>query len=182
MIEKRSKLPEVEIIPPEKSRTGAHAPADPLAKDPTLTWLAALMDSAFVIPGTTVRIGLDPIIGFIPVLGDVVGTFVSTFIVVRCGALGLPRIVIARMTINVLLNSLIGVIPIAGDIFSVWFRSNERNLELARVWLANPKRATTQDWAVVLGILAALCTAAFGIVLIIAVVLRGIWELASSAF
>jgi hypothetical protein len=178
----RIQPPDIEIIPPGKNATASRDGADPLAKDPLLTWLAGLMDSAFVIPGTRIRVGLDPIVGFVPVIGDVVGTFVSTFIVLRCGALGLPRIVIARMAINVLLNSLIGVIPIAGDIFSVWFRSNERNLELARVWLANPKRATTQDWAVVLGILAALCTAAFGIVLIIAVVLRGIWEIASSVF
>lgn len=181
-MKKRVQPPDVEIIPPEKFGNGAHAPADPLAKDPTLTWLAAIMDSAFVIPGTNFRIGLDPIIGFIPVLGDVVGTLVSTVIVVRCGALGLPRIVIARMTINVLLNSLIGAIPGVGDIFSIWFRSNERNLALARRWIANPKRATTADWAVVLGILGALIMGAVGVVWLVALILRGLWETAGSFF
>lgn len=174
--------PDVEIIPPGKNGSPNRIGVDALGKDPLLTWLAGLMDSAFVIPGTRIRVGLDPIIGLVPVVGDAIGTFVSAFIVMRCGALGLPRIIIARMAIHVLLNTLIGAIPIAGDIFSAWFRSNERNLDLARAWLANPKRATARDWMVVVGILAALCAAAFGILLLAAAILRGIWEIVSALF
>lgn len=172
--------PEIEIIPPGVEPAGVRHAGDPLTKDPMLTWLAALMDSAFVIPGTKFRVGLDPIIGLIPFVGDAVGTLVSTFIVARCGALGLPRIILARMTINVALNALVGAIPGAGDIFSFWFRSNDRNLNLAREWLANPKRATVRDWAVVLGILTAIVAAAIGIVWFFAIILQAAWKVVSA--
>ena len=147
-----SSQPEVEIIPPHRAgKGGAQIPHDPLAKDPVLTWLAGLMDSAFVIPGTKLRFGLDPIIGLIPVVGDLLGGLVSAFIVFRCRTLRLPGIVLARMSINVVINALIGAIPAIGDVFSMWFRSNERNLDLARGYLANPAKATARDWAAVLG-------------------------------
>jgi hypothetical protein len=180
-METRANEPEIEIIPPGKEPAGARRTGDPLTKDPILTWLAGLMDSAFVIPGTKVRVGLDPIIGLIPFIGDAVGTLVSTFIVARCGALGLPRIILARMAINVALNALVGAIPGAGDLFSFWFRSNDRNLNLAREWLANPKRATTRDWAVVLGVLAAILAAAIGMLWAFAFIIQGAWK-AVSAF
>lgn len=149
---------DVEIIPPRRSGKGdvKRDTADPLAQDPILTWLSGLMDSAFVIPGTNIRFGLDPIIGLIPIVGDVLAAGVSGFIVLRCGRLKMPRIVLARMSINVIINALIGFIPVVGDIFSLWFRSNDRNLDLARAYLANPHKATLREWIVVLGILAAI--------------------------
>jgi hypothetical protein len=148
--------PVVEIIPPHRTGTGGapRSAHDPLAKDPVLTWLAGLMDSAFVIPGTSIRFGLDPLIGMIPVAGDVIAGLVSAFIVFRCRALRLPGIVLVRMSMNVVINALVGAIPVVGDVFSVWFRSNERNLDLARAQLANPAKATWRDWAAVLGVAA----------------------------
>ena len=139
-------MPEAELIPPDRT--------DPLSKDPLLTWLAGLMDSKFVISGTQLRFGLDPIIGLIPIVGDLIATAISGFIVLRCGKLKMPRIVLTRMSINVILNALIGAIPMLGDIFSLWFRSNERNLDLARAYLANPTRPTRREWAAVLGLMA----------------------------
>jgi hypothetical protein len=161
---------DVEIIPPHRTggRETPRPVGDPLEKDPVLTWLAGLMDSAFVIPGTKIRIGLDPLIGFIPVAGDVIGALVSAFIVFRCRALKLPGIVLTRMGINVVLNALIGALPVVGDVFSMWFRSNERNLDLARGHLANPAKATRRDWVAVLGICAAILIAAVGVVSILA--------------
>ena len=139
-------MPDVEVIPPDRN--------DPLSKDPVLVWLAGLMDSAFVVPGTRIRFGLDPVIGLIPVAGDVIAAVISSFIVLRCSRLRMPRIVLARMSINVILNALIGAIPFVGDLFSLWFRSNERNLDLARNYLVNPHKATFREWLAVLGILA----------------------------
>ena len=76
----------------------------------------------------------------------------------------MPRIVLARMSINVILNALIGAIPFVGDLFSLWFRSNERNLDLARAYLANPHKARLREWLAVLGILAAVI--GFGVLLV----------------
>lgn len=157
---------DVEIIPPHRTGNGgaARIPHDPLAKDPVLTWLAGLMDSAFVIPGTNIRFGLDPLIGLIPVAGDIIGGLVSAFIVFRCRALRLPGIVLVRMGLNVVINALIGAIPGVGDVFSIWYRSNERNLDLARAYLANPAKATGRDWAAVLGVAAIVLSSAFVLV------------------
>ena len=68
------------------------------------------------------------------------------------------------MSINVILNALIGAIPFVGDLFSVWFRSNERNLDLARAYLGNPHKATFREWLFVIGTLAGII--GFGVLLV----------------
>lgn len=166
--------PDVEIIPPHRTGSGGppRNPHDPLSKDPMLTWLVGLMDSAFVIPGTKFRFGLDPLIGMIPVAGDVIGGLVSAFIVVRCRTLRLPGIVLVRMALNVIINALVGAIPAVGDLFSLWFRSNERNLDLARGYLANPSKATVRDWAAVVGIAVAVAVAGAAVLWLLVGLLR----------
>jgi hypothetical protein len=156
-MEKPGTHSDVELIPPQKfgRESGGHEPLDPLAKDPVLVAVAKFMDSAFVIPGTGIRIGLDPIVGLIPVAGDLISAAVSAFVVYRCGRLGMPRVVLARMCMNVVANTLVGAIPGVGDAFSVWFRSNEKNLDLARAYLGNPRRSTRHDWLWVAGALLA---------------------------
>ena len=59
--------------------------------------LATLLDSAVVIPGTNVRMGLDALIGLVPGIGDTVTTLLSLFIVKEARALGAPRHLILRM-------------------------------------------------------------------------------------
>src|ERR1700674_2135329 len=81
--------------------------------------LARLMDGAFVIPGTTIRFGLDGIIGLIPVAGDVLAGLVSTYLVWEARQLGAPRWLIVRMLANTVLDTTIGSIPVVGDAFDV---------------------------------------------------------------
>jgi hypothetical protein len=98
--------------------------------------LARLMDSAVAIPGTNIRLGLDALIGLVPVAGDLICNAVSTYIVWEARRLGVPRWTIARMVANTAFDTVFGAIPILGDAFDVAFRGNMRNLALLRAHIA----------------------------------------------
>ena len=94
--------------------------------------LGRLMDGAFVLPGTTFRLGLDAIIGLVPVAGDVISGLVSSYLIWEARQLGAPRWLIVRMMANTLLDTTIGAIPVVGDAFDVMFRANMKNMALLR--------------------------------------------------
>ena len=98
--------------------------------------LSKLMDSAFQIPGTNTRLGLDAIIGLVPVVGDLISQAVSSYIIWEARKLGVSRFTIARMIGNTLLDTAVGSIPFAGDAFDVFFRANMKNLALLKTHLA----------------------------------------------
>ena len=97
--------------------------------------LAKLLDVAFILPGTKVRYGIDGIIGLIPVVGDVIATALSLWLVREARALGAPWHVTARMLGNVALQGTVGTVPLAGDAFDVLYRANMRNARILRRWL-----------------------------------------------
>src|SRR4026209_1610078 len=113
---------------------GTTVPLDPGKQQSMarLEALAQLMDGAFVIPGTTIRFGLDGIIGLIPVAGDMIAGLVSTYLIWEARQLGAPNWLIARMLANTLLDTTIGAIPVLGDAFDVLFRANMKNMALLR--------------------------------------------------
>jgi hypothetical protein len=94
--------------------------------------LAKLMDGAFVIPGTTIRFGLDGIVGLVPVAGDMLAGLVSTYLIWEARQLGAPGWLIARMLANAFLDTAIGAVPVVGDAFDVLFRANMKNMALLR--------------------------------------------------
>jgi hypothetical protein len=108
--------------------------------------LATLMDTAFLIPGTEVRFGLDALIGLIPGIGDAVTTIISLFIVSEARALGAPPLLIARMIANVALDGVVGAVPLVGDAFDVAFRANRRNMALLRAHLDKVERRGAPYW------------------------------------
>ncbi len=91
---------------------------------------AVLLDSAFQVPGTRFRFGLDPIVGLLPGAGDLVTGFFSVMILVHSVRLRIPKVVIARMMLNTALDLLTGVVPLLGDLFHAAFKANLRNLAL----------------------------------------------------
>lgn len=119
------------ILPGGESRDAALQRVDALAR---------LMDSAFVIPGLNIRVGLDGLIGFVPGIGDAVATAVGAYIVYEARRLGLPKHKIARMIGNVALDSLVGAVPLVGDVFDVLYKSNMRNLRILREHLEGEVR------------------------------------------
>ena len=102
--------------------------------------LAKLLDVAFVVPGTNVRYGIDGLIGLIPVVGDLLTTAISLWIVREARSLGAPKYLVARMLGNVAIDGVVGIVPFAGDAFDVMFRANMRNMRLLKRWMDKQPR------------------------------------------
>ena len=98
--------------------------------------LAKLMDSAFAIPGSNIRIGLDAVIGVIPVLGDLISQMISSYIIWEARRLGVSRWTMGRMIANSAIATVIGAVPFVGDLFDIGFRANMKNLALLKAHLA----------------------------------------------
>jgi len=109
--------------------------------------MTRFMDTAFLIPGTQIRFGLDALIGLVPGIGDAVTTLISLYIVSEARALGAPPLLIARMIANVALDGFVGAIPLAGDAFDVAFRANRRNMKLLRDYLDKVEGRGAPHWS-----------------------------------
>ncbi|GJD62404.1 DUF4112 domain-containing protein [Methylobacterium frigidaeris] len=96
-----------------------------------LELLAHILDTAILLPGNR-RIGLDAIVGLIPVIGDAITTAISSYIVWEARRLGAPRWLIARMAANVAIDGVVGAVPLVGDLFDAAFKANRRNVQLLR--------------------------------------------------
>jgi len=114
---------EPEILPPRR------APVRGLT-DEQLDQLAGVLDDVFHIPGTKIRFGLDPIVGLVPGLGDIITGLLSFVIVFAAWQRGLPRVALSRMVINIGIDTLLGCIPVVGDLFDSVWKSNRMNYNL----------------------------------------------------
>lgn len=94
--------------------------------------LALLLDEKFRIPGTSIRFGVDGVVGLVPGIGDVATTLVSLYLVARARDLGLPNRVLIRMLGNIAIDFLVGAVPLVGDVFDVAFKANRRNIDLLK--------------------------------------------------
>ncbi len=146
-----------EVLPPDKDRD-----------QPNLSKLMAyVLDDLIPIPGTKFRIGLDPIIGLIPGVGDSSTAVFSSMIIINGLRSGLPRVVLLRMVGNVLLNTVVGAVPVVGDVFSAWFKSNNKNYALLREHQGGKRRASKADWGVVLAMLAGVLIVLFALAVLV---------------
>ena len=116
--------------------------------------LAWLLDSSIPIPGTRFSLGLDALIGLVPLIGDFVGVAFSAVILVEAARLGVGRRILARMALNVALEGLVGLVPLAGDVFDAAWKANQRNVRLLNEWVARPARTERASGWFVLGLLA----------------------------
>lgn len=94
--------------------------------------LAELLDTKWVLPGTTWRFGLDSVIGLVPGIGDAVTTLMGAYIIVRARELGAPLHLQAAMVGNLAIDTLVGAVPLVGDVFDFAFRSNAKNVRLLK--------------------------------------------------
>src|SRR4051794_9441086 len=117
-------VPEVGTIPQQR-----------LARMRRVGWL---LDNSIPVPGTSVRLGIDQLIGLVPGIGDLIGGFLSLYIIIEAHRLGVPRSLLARMGWNVALDTLVGEVPILGDLFDIGFKANMRNLRLLDGYLERP--------------------------------------------
>ena len=115
---------------------------------------AELLDSAFVVPGTNYRIGLDPIIGLVPIVGDLASPLFTIGLLWQAYDLSLPKVVQLRMIFNAAIDALVGAIPVAGDLFDFGWKSNEMNLALLERHAYEERHAGVADWLFVVAMIA----------------------------
>ena len=139
------------------------------ARDAWVEHLAYLMDGAIRIGPWS--IGLDPLLGLIPGVGDLIGALISMLIVMRAVQAGIPRIAVARMMTNIAIDTLVGAIPVFGDAFDFAYKSNLKNLRIYEHALYAGPRATARHWwffvALLLGVSAVFAGAAFCVIALI---------------
>jgi hypothetical protein len=153
-----------------------HPDAAPLARVPDSAdlpeWarrLSVLLDGAVRIPGTDLRVGLDPILGaLLPELGDALTAVLSLTLLAVAYRERVPKLVMARMLVNIGLDAILGAIPVLGDVFDFAFKANQKNLALIERHRRDPTRpATLGDRLMVLSVaLVGLALVALPIVLL----------------
>ena len=102
-----------------------------------------LLDELVPIPGTNQRVGVDPLIGLIPVVGDVTAAAVGGWVILEAARFGVPRWALGRMVVNLVVDLAIGLIPFLGDLFDIVSRSNSANLAIFRRHALDPDATTT---------------------------------------
>lgn len=144
--------------------------------NPQLERLAWYLDSAFRIPGTQIRLGFDPLIGLIPVVGDAITALLSCYILNEASRLGAPRSLLVRMGFNILVDATLGAIPLVGDIFDVTWRANRRNLTLLQSFQDQPQQTQRRSrlFSVALG--AALLAVLVGFIALIVWLIGLLWQ------
>jgi hypothetical protein len=128
------------------------------------------LDELVAVPGTSIRVGLDPVIGLIPVVGDAVAAVVGVWVIGEAARFGIPRLVLGRMAVNLVVDLAIGAIPFLGDLFDFAFRSNSANLELFRRHALDPAASTRGEQAFFAGLLLVLVGLAWLLLLAVAAV------------
>jgi hypothetical protein len=111
---------------------------------------ARLFDSAFRVPGTNLTFGLDPLIGLIPGIGDLVSPVFSLLIIWHGAKLHVPKVVLARMVLNALIDGVVGTVPVIGDALDFAWKANDWNMALLERHAMPGQRATSGDWLFVI--------------------------------
>lgn len=140
-------------------------PASPSGASPWTQRLAALLDSSIRLPGTSFRVGIDPLLGLFPGIGDAISALLGSTLIAEALCRGLPLTLLGRLAGNLLLNAILGAIPGLGDLFSAWFKSNNRNYALLNAYLIShphpqpspPSRGLLFAFLVFISLLVATC-------------------------
>lgn len=143
---------------------------DPASRTRRVRVLAQLLDNSIAIPGTGWKIGLDPIVGLIPGVGDLIGAVLSAYIILEAARADVPGFVLLRMIVNVGFDTLLGAIPAVGDLFDAAWKSNMKNVALLERHLSKQAqgghaRRGQSAGAIVLIVLALLAIVGVGLLL-----------------
>lgn len=125
--------------------------------------VASVLDDAIRVPGTDIRFGIDPLVGLVPGLGDLLGGATSAYIILEAARAGAPASVLARMALNVGIDTLVGGVPVIGDLFDFVWKSNARNVMLLTRHVEAPVQTRRASRALVVALLAAIALVAVGV-------------------
>jgi hypothetical protein len=141
--------------------------------DEGLEKVSYVLDQMFRIPGTEIRFGLDPIIGFLlPVAGDSISVLISIYLVLRSIQYGLPKIVIGRMVFNIAMDYVVGSVPFVGDLLDFGVKANKKNVELLNRFAEGRERARWTDYLWLFMLLGLLAAFVFGWLLLIFLIIN----------
>lgn len=144
---------------------------------PSLRWverIANLMDSRFVIPGTKIRYGIDPLLSLFPIFGDLFTYLISGYLIYIMHTQGASRKVVIKMMLNSTLDAIIGSIPLIGSVFDVFYRANDRNVRLLHEHYLEGKHQGSGN-----GLLIVI---AFVALIAVAAAFYGMWKLLDALF
>jgi hypothetical protein len=145
-----------------------------------LQHLANLLDNAFQIPGTNYSIGIDPLLGLFPAIGDYLGLILSSYLIWESAKLGVSQATLWRMVTNIVIDLAIGAFPLVGDFFDVTWKANQQNLNLLKNHLQSPPTRNKVDklflLLIFLGLILLVTITTFMTVLI----LKLVWSFLSS--
>ncbi|MBE9004358.1 DUF4112 domain-containing protein [Fortiea sp. LEGE XX443] len=164
-------------MPPSSSQ---FSNIDPDAKAPSLRrlrHLSRVLDKAITIPGTEISVGLDPLLGLLPVGGDVLTLLFSGYIILEAAKLGASKATLGRMILNIIIDSLIGSFPVAGDLFDFTWKSNEYNIKLLEEHLKIPHNTQKVDTWFVLAVLFGLLLIGIVLITIPVLLISALWRL-----
>lgn len=117
----------------------------------TLRRWARLLDSQFRIPGTRLTFGLDPIIGLVPGVGELVSPVFGLVVTVHAWKMGVPKVIMARMLVNAGIDAITGVVPLVGDVVDLFWKANLANVRLLERHAFERQAVRPADWAFVIG-------------------------------
>lgn len=152
---------------------------EPDAKAPTLKRLrqiSRVLDNAITIPGTQVGIGIDPILGLLPIGGDFLGVMFSCYIILEAARLGVSRATLGRMVVNVIIDGLVGAIPVFGDFFDVAWTANNHNLKLLEEHLKFPTQQKSADKWFIIAVFIGLLLISIALVALPVILIRILWN------
>jgi hypothetical protein len=160
-----------------RSKTASDRRKSSVERIAVARFLADLLDQRFTIPGTSIRFGLDPVLGLIPGIGDAIANLAGSAILLIAAQYRLPKIILLRMGLNVAFNALIGAIPIVGDFFSIWFRSNVKNAQLLERYISAERQTPTLgDRIFVLAVILGIVLLLIAIFVVLIWVVKQVWH------
>jgi hypothetical protein len=134
--------------------------------------IAWVLDDLVRVPGTSRRIGLDPVLGLFPGGGDIAGGALSAYIVIAAARLGAPSSVIVRMGWNIVVDTLLGAVPLLGDLFDAGWKANRRNVALLDSYLEQPRSAQRSSRLVLAAVLAGIAATLLGMATLTVLMVR----------
>lgn len=138
---------------------------------------AELLDSRFTIPGTKIKVGIDPILGLVSGIGDLASAFLSIYFMFYAAKSGAKSSVLIRMFVNILADLTIGAIPILGDIFDVTWKANLRNAKLLEKLEINPEELESQSKILIWILFLLLAIILIGVIIAIGWAVAEIWNI-----
>jgi hypothetical protein len=143
----------------------------------SLKWVeefSKYLDSKFIIPGTNIRFGLDPIMSLFPVVGDLMTFIISGVLIYTMHNHGASRKVVIKMIMNSTLDAIIGAIPLVGTVFDVFYRSNDRNVKLLKEHYLEGKHQGSGNGIILLVVICA--------IILVAAAFYGMYKLFEAIF